>query len=364
MNWNTTTAHHKRHQIIETRYFGSSDGCLLSLWFHSRLPATCESRMKEYIFNWIQTCLLFCGSLRVCSPITMMMLMIVVPAIQVLGFAVDTSSLFVGGPRLCTQPRPSRLFSSTTKDDSSRSIPPAYNDEDEDAPIVPAELLAVDKYENDDEELWISDRERARRRSARLIYAESVVEDAATTETVPTPSTTTTPTTDDANKDDTPTRSSSPYTEEEQQLIADSSREPGYLGDCTLGEITQDYGVPFCWLADVLCNRWKVPHIPLHPDDRLGDLVTGEQAFALVEALHTFDGAVLYEQYADATLQRLCEEWEIPLAEAVEMAMQEGWGLPMGVHTFLRVEQEKELVRVLGDWNRMVREDIIDEEED
>lgn len=147
-----------------------------------------------------------------------------------------------------------------------------------------------------------------------------------------------------------------PYTEEEQELIdamggnsqSQSSRlrEEGFLGDSTLVEIASDYSVPICYLADVLC-MWGVP-VPIDVHDRLGDLVTGEQAFALVEAVNSLDVAILHDRYSNQNLLQICHEWEIDMSEAFQFAMKEGWSLPFGVRTNLRIEQEEELLRVFS----------------
>jgi hypothetical protein len=173
----------------------------------------------------------------------------------------------------------------------------------------------------------------------------------------------------------------SPYTEEEEELIAamggkerlssdgDSSkdnkenksskvnkakpataprrREEGFLGDSTLEEIAIDYSVPICYLADVLCGQWGVP-VPINTKDRLGDLVTGEQAFALVEAVNSMDVAYIQDMYSNMSFQQLCFEWDIDLKKAFEYAMKEGWTLPFGIQTNLRQEQEVELLRVFS----------------
>jgi hypothetical protein len=148
-----------------------------------------------------------------------------------------------------------------------------------------------------------------------------------------------------------------PYTDDEEAVIEAMggkqktartySREPGYLGDSTLEDICTDYSVPICYLADVLCT-WGAP-IPINPQSLLGDLVTGEQAFAILEAINSLDVAALHDRYSDVTLQQLCYEWDINLNDAFAMAMKEGWNLPFGVQTFLRVDQERELLRVLVD---------------
>jgi hypothetical protein len=167
---------------------------------------------------------------------------------------------------------------------------------------------------------------------------------------------------DDADDDWIPDRHKqrpSPYTMEEEEVIAAMGgkekqktthrrrRQEGYLGDSTLEEICTDYSVPMCYIADVLCS-WEVP-IPINPQSLLGDLVTGEQAFAILEAVNSLDVAALHDRYSDFTLEAICYEWDINLSDAFAMAMKEGWNLPFGVQTFLRTDQERELLRVLVD---------------
>ena len=123
-------------------------------------------------------------------------------------------------------------------------------------------------------------------------------------------------------------------------------REEGYLGDSTLREISMDYGVPIPYLADVVAG-WGVP-VPIDPLARLGDMVTGEQAFAVLEAVHTLDVAGLHARYSEDTLADICDCYDIDMRDAFEFAVGRGWSLPFGVRTFLRVEQEDELIEVLG----------------
>jgi len=123
-------------------------------------------------------------------------------------------------------------------------------------------------------------------------------------------------------------------------------REDGFLGDSTLKEISLDYGVPIPYLADVLAG-WGTP-VPIDPDMRLGDMVTGEQAFAVLEAIHTLDIAELHERYSEENLMNICDYYDIDLKEAFEFCVEgRGWALPFGVRTFLRVEQEEELLDAL-----------------
>ena len=118
------------------------------------------------------------------------------------------------------------------------------------------------------------------------------------------------------------------------------------MGDSTLAEIAIDYSVPVCYLADVMVT-WGVP-IPINIDDRLGDLVTGEQAFALVEAVNSLDVGALQDRYSNSSLEQLCADWDMDMKQVFEFAMKEGWNLPFGVRTNLRMEQESELLRVFS----------------
>jgi hypothetical protein len=232
-------------------------------------------------------------------------------------------------------------------------------DDAQDIPYPNMEILSDEDDGNwydgeDEEEDWIPDAHKAKRKPKHLTPAKEVIgkeeEELKRQQEL------------DSNG-----RRPSPYTEEEEDLIAamggrerpqqpqqqgesatattkPSKRQEGFLGDSTLKEIATDYSVPICYLADILC-MWNVPP-PINIHDRLGDLVTGEQAFALVEAVHSLDMGSLHDRYSNQNLQQVCFEWNIDLKDAFEFAMKEGWSLPFGVRTNLRVEQENELLRI------------------
>ena len=110
-------------------------------------------------------------------------------------------------------------------------------------------------------------------------------------------------------------------------------------------------GLPLgCGIVATLCAifEWGVP-IPIDPNSRLGDMVTGEQAFAILEAIHTLDISELHERYAEDDLMNLCDYYDLDIKEAFDFCMERGWALPFGVRTFLRVEQEEELLDALSD---------------
>ena len=147
------------------------------------------------------------------------------------------------------------------------------------------------------------------------------------------------------------------YSEEEEELInsmggnsmenPSPKREAGFLGDSTLREISGDFQVPICYLADVLCT-WGVP-VPINVDERLGDMVTGEMAFAMAEAVHSIDVGEIYDAYSSFDLAGLCFEYDIELKDAFDFVIKEGWNLPFGVKTHLRTDQEDKLLQTLSD---------------
>lgn len=104
--------------------------------------------------------------------------------------------------------------------------------------------------------------------------------------------------------------------------------------------------VPIPYLADVLAT-WGVP-IPINPNIPLGDMITGEQTFAILEAIHTLDIGQLHEMYSEDNIMNICDYYDIDIKVAFDYCMERGWALPFGVRTFLRVEQEEELLEVLG----------------
>ena len=254
--------------------------------------------------------------------------------------------------------RSSPLYLSTPSPSKQKQLDDDEDDsqwwEYDDLEVLQGDGPDFDEGDDDDEdEEWISDGEMARRnpkrKAAHLTPAAAVIQDVLKDQKEQQQN-------QKKSTNESPTKAS-PYTEEEEELIdalggkqqqqkTSSKREDGYLGDCTLSDIAHDYSVPICYLADVLC-MWGVP-VPINPRDRLGDLVTGEQCFAIVEAIYSLDIGALNDRYSNMSIMQVCEYFEIDLKDAFEFAMKEDWSLPFGVQTNLRVEQEEELLRTFG----------------
>uniref|UniRef100_A0A7S2L468 Uncharacterized protein n=1 Tax=Leptocylindrus danicus TaxID=163516 RepID=A0A7S2L468_9STRA len=122
-----------------------------------------------------------------------------------------------------------------------------------------------------------------------------------------------------------------------------NAREEGYLGDSTLNEIASDYSIPSFYLADIVCS-WGVSP-PIDMDMKLGDVLLGEQAFALLEALNSFDPSDLYDLYSRYDLRSFAGEYDVEMKNVFEFAVKEGFSLPFGVHSRLRKDQVEMLER-------------------
>eukprot|EP00560_Eucampia_antarctica_P007056 CAMPEP_0197829112 /NCGR_PEP_ID=MMETSP1437-20131217/5573_1 /TAXON_ID=49252 ORGANISM="Eucampia antarctica, Strain CCMP1452" /NCGR_SAMPLE_ID=MMETSP1437 /ASSEMBLY_ACC=CAM_ASM_001096 /LENGTH=323 /DNA_ID=CAMNT_0043430611 /DNA_START=77 /DNA_END=1048 /DNA_ORIENTATION=+ len=265
------------------------------------------------------------------------------------------------------------------KSSSSSSIMEDDKSDDDDNDIEQPQVEIVNEkdefqYDDDDED-WLPDKEKAKRRAQRQQNMKPAEENLppdfrSTKNRKPagvhiddinmTPSANNKKKNKQQQEESKTNKKRLEYTDEEEELIQalggkegagnDAKREPGFLGDCTLKEIASDFQVPICYLADVLCT-WGVA-APIDVYARLGDLVTGEQAFAILEAIHTLDLGVLNDRYSDMDLITLCAEYDIELKKAFDFVVKEEYSLPFGVRTFLRVEQEDDLIRSLAkeDW--------------
>ena len=124
------------------------------------------------------------------------------------------------------------------------------------------------------------------------------------------------------------------------------SREEGWLGDSTLEEIADDYGFPIDFMMESLAS-WGVPP-PIQPSARLGELVTADQAYALLEALNSLDRSDVHDNYVQETLEELAEGFDASIAEVFQVAAQLRLNLPKGLDTRLSVADFRSVCRTLG----------------
>ena len=208
---------------------------------------------------------------------------------------------------------------------SLTALPADYDNDDGWISKNVDEVIGNDAFELEEEE-WMSDREKAR---LKLHQQEGYQSTFRTLQTEKSQMPMLSTVDDELLTDTQEGRKVSPYTDEEEEVIramggknanAPRLREPGYLGDSTLDEIARDYSVPVCYLADVL-TMWGVP-VPINVHDRLGDLVTGEQAFAILEAVNSIDVAALHDRSSNQSLLPLCDYHDIDVTKMFEVEIQ------------------------------------------
>lgn len=80
----------------------------------------------------------------------------------------------------------------------------------------------------------------------------------------------------------------------------------------------------------------------------MGDLIDGERALELLEAMHGWDHAVMYDMYTWDSLRELAASHELDLGDVLQVCDEEKFALPFGLRSHLRVEQYVRLMRRLG----------------
>ena len=119
------------------------------------------------------------------------------------------------------------------------------------------------------------------------------------------------------------------------------------FGEQRICDIARDYMFPVAYIADVLVSMGASP--PIRDEDTIGDLVDGEQTFALLEALNTLDGADLESVYVSYTLEEAADMIDVPVAEVFAYCSDNDFSLPHGITTQLRKDQFDKIVEALQD---------------
>lgn len=143
------------------------------------------------------------------------------------------------------------------------------------------------------------------------------------------------------------------HVEEQNEMFTLSNEKLTMSGDGTsfadtrIGDIALDYGFPVSYIADALIGFGVPP--PIRDSDRLGDLVNGEQAFALLEALTSLDGNDVQVMYVDFTLEHAAYLLDVDVADLFSACNEKGFALPHGLETQLRRDQLDEIASDVKD---------------
>lgn len=133
--------------------------------------------------------------------------------------------------------------------------------------------------------------------------------------------------------DDSTERSFFSLANEKMTLSGDGAS----FADMRICDIASDYGFPVSYIADALVGFGISP--PIRDGDKLADLVNGDQAYALLEALTSLDGNDIQAMYVDFTLDYAAYLLDVDVADLFAACNAKGFSLPHGLETQLRREQ-------------------------
>lgn len=111
-------------------------------------------------------------------------------------------------------------------------------------------------------------------------------------------------------------------------------------------QVAKGYQVPIHWLGDALCNFGAPP--PIRWGARIADLVDGEAAFQLLEAIWGWDHTLIFDMYSWESISELAYNHDLEVGDVLRVCDEENFVLPFGARTRLRVEHHARLMRRLG----------------
>lgn len=132
--------------------------------------------------------------------------------------------------------------------------------------------------------------------------------------------------------------------------------------DSRIMDIASDYQFPMAYIADVLVDLGVNP--PIRDTDILSDLVNGDQAYALLEALTTLDGTDFEDFYMSQTLEEAADLIDVPVSEVFNFCSDKGYSLPHGIQTQLRKDYFNDIVAALQDERKVLVPKPVNDDDD
>jgi hypothetical protein len=134
------------------------------------------------------------------------------------------------------------------------------------------------------------------------------------------------------------------------------------LAKLSLLEISEAYQFSLAFLGDFAgqlgCDT------PIDIDTKLGNIMTGEQVFTMLQALNSLDPLDSNAGYDSVTVSELATDMNVSTQKIVEICIGEQIGLPFGVRSVLHVDVVDQIKRV-SDYDEYNGADSrVDEDED
>lgn len=130
------------------------------------------------------------------------------------------------------------------------------------------------------------------------------------------------------------------------------------VASLSLRDISDAYGFSLAYLGDYLVQIGLRP--PIEVDIKLGDLLTGEQLYSVLEAVNTLDPSEANMDYDSTFAVELAEELDIPMSKIIKICEDEGFHLPYGRKSMLHraaVDRITEIVSLEESDQEMEEED-------
>mmetsp|Transcript_12069 Transcript_12069/g.26876 ORF Transcript_12069/g.26876 Transcript_12069/m.26876 type:complete len:276 (+) Transcript_12069:79-906(+) len=103
----------------------------------------------------------------------------------------------------------------------------------------------------------------------------------------------------------------------------------------SLRDICESYQFSLSYLGDFVSQLGCAT--PVDVDTAVGNFMTGEQVYQLLQALTSLDPFESNEGYDAVSIHDLADELQVPVSRIVKMCSKEGFNLPYGTDTALHV---------------------------
>lgn len=115
--------------------------------------------------------------------------------------------------------------------------------------------------------------------------------------------------------------------------------------DCTVGDVADDYNVPFEFVVDAMI-AYGVP-IPIGMNSGIRDSMTTEEIHRLLKLITSFDPQDLSDRYSDRSIEELSHDYDLTPATIVQVCEEEALYLCNGEQTRLSVVREDRVLDII-----------------